>query len=94
MRVIALLSLLFGFLGLGLLDSQTFTHAVMGIIFGAAALGCSLTGARKDYSNLTRCWERRIMAMLGVVLVIVCLLQLPSAYRFQTKFNERSHQRE
>jgi tellurite resistance protein TehA-like permease len=87
MRVIALLSLLFGSLGLGLLDGQTFTHAVMGVIFGAAAFTCSLKSARKDLSKTYR-WEGRVMAALGMILVIACLVQLPSAYRFQKKFNE------
>jgi hypothetical protein len=30
------------------------------------------------------------MAALGLVLALFCVVQLPSAYRFQTKFNERS----
>ena len=90
MRVIALLSLILGFMGLMLLDGQTFTHAVFGILFGAAAFGCGLGSARKDFSNAVCRWEGRIMAGLGLVLVVVCVVQLPSAYRFQTKFNERS----
>ena len=90
MRVAALLSLLFGFMGLMLLDGQTFTHAVMGIVFGVAAAGCGFGSARKDFSNVTCRWEGRMMAALGLVLVVICIVQLPSAYRFQTKFNERS----
>jgi hypothetical protein len=89
MRVVALLSLLFGFMGLMLLDGQTFTHAVMGIIFGAAAFGCGLGSARKDFSNVLCRWEGRVMAGLGLVLVVVCVAYLPSAYRTQTRFNER-----
>lgn len=90
MRVVALLSLLFGFMGLMLLDGQTFTHAVMGILFGVAAAGCGFGAARKDFSNATCRWEGRIMGALGLVLVVICTVQLPSAYRFQTRFNERS----
>jgi hypothetical protein len=90
MRVIAFLSLLFGFMGLVLLDGQTFTHAVMGIVFGAAAFGCGLRSARKDFSNVTCRWEGIVMAVLGLGLALLCVVQLPSAYRFQTKFNERS----
>ena len=89
MRVIALLSLLFGFMGELLLDGQTFTHAVLGIIFGAAAIGCGLGSARKDRTNATCRLEGRIMAALGLALVVFCVIQLPSAYRFQTKFNAR-----
>jgi hypothetical protein len=90
MRVIALLSLLFGFLGLMLLDGQIFTHAVEGLVFGVAAVVCGLVSARREYSNVIRRWEGRIMAALGLVLALFCVVQLPLAYQFQTKFNERS----
>ena len=30
------------------------------------------------------------MAALGLMLALFCVVQLPSAYQFQTKFNERS----
>jgi predicted phage tail protein len=90
MRVIALLSLLFGFMGEMLLDGQTFTHAVFGIIFGAAAITCGLSSAHRDRANATCLWEGRIMAALGLALAVFCVIQLPSAYRFQTKFNDRS----
>jgi hypothetical protein len=73
-----------------LLDGQTFTHAVMGIIFGAAAFGCGLASARKDFSNVAGRWEGRIMAGLGLALIIVCVVYIPMAYHTQAKFNERS----
>jgi hypothetical protein len=87
MRVIALLSLLSGSLGLLILDGQTFTHAVMGIVCGIAAGAAGWASARRDYPNR---WEGRIMAALGLVLALGCVIQLPSAYRGQTKFNELS----
>ena len=90
MRVIALLPLLFGFMGMALLDGQTFTHAVMGIIFGIMAIAGGLGSAHKDYANKERRWLGRIMAGLGLVLALFCAIQLPSAYRTQTRFNERS----
>jgi len=90
MRVVALLSLLFGFMAQMLLDGQTFTHAVLGIACGATAILFGLASAWKDNSGSTRRWEGRIMAALGLVLAVFCVVQLPSAYRFQTKFNERS----
>ena len=89
-RVIALLSLFFGFTGIMLLDGQTFTHAVMGIVFGIAAIWGGLGSARKDYADEGRRWLGRIMAALGLVLAIFCVIQLPSAYRFEKKFNARS----
>jgi hypothetical protein len=90
MRVIALVSLLLGFVGGMLLDGQTFTHAVFGIIFGGAAIACGLLSARRDRANPTCLWEGRILAAIGLALAIICVIQLPSAYRFQTKFNERN----
>lgn len=90
MRVIALLSLLFGFIGLMLLDGQTFTHAVEGIVCGIAAVTCGLLSVSRDHANATCRWEGRIMAALGLVLALFCVVQLPSAHRRQTKFNERS----
>jgi hypothetical protein len=90
MRVIALISLLFGLTLQMLLDGQTFTHAVLGISCGAAAILFGLASSRKDSADSTRRWEGRIMAGLGLVLAVICVEQLPSAYRFQTKFNERS----
>src|SRR5450756_550540 len=92
MRVIALLSLLFGFMGMMLLDGQVFTHAVMGICFGIAAMWNGLASARKDYADQGRRWLGRIMAALGLVLALFCAIQLPSGYRFEKKFNARSRE--
>jgi hypothetical protein len=86
MRVTALLAILFGFLAQMLLDGQVFTHAVFGIISGAAAIVCGLTSARTDPPHR---WFGRIMAGFGLALGIWCLVMLPSAYRFQERFNHR-----
>jgi hypothetical protein len=90
MRVIALLALLFGFMTGMILDGQTFSHAVLGIVCGIVAALSGLTSVRKDYSDKGRRWLGRIMAGLGLALALFCAVQLPSAYRFQAKFNERS----
>jgi hypothetical protein len=92
MRVIAFLSLFFGFTGLMLLDGQTFTHAVTGIICGTVAIGAGLACARKDHANGGRRWGGLGMAALGLVLAVYCVVQLPSAYGFQEKFNTRSRE--
>lgn len=91
MRPIALLCLLFGFLGLGLLDGQTFTHAVTGIVFGSVAVACGMISARRDPPHR---WAGWIMAGLGAFLGIWCLIQIPSAHAFQKKFNDRKEQRQ
>jgi len=90
MRPIALLCLLFGFIGMLLLDGQTFTHAVMGLVFGAVAVACGMVSARRDPPHR---WEGWIMAGLGVCLGVWCIVQLPSAYVFQKRFNDRKEQR-
>jgi len=90
MRPTALLCLLFGFIGLGLLDGQTFTHALMGLVFGAVALVCGMISARRDPPHR---WEGWIMAGLGVCIGIWCIIQLPSAYVFQRQFNNRKEHR-
>ena len=87
MRAIALLGLVFGIAGLGLLDGQVFTHAVMGIIFGVVAVLCGWRAAVLDAPHR---WEGRIMAGLGLILAIFCMIGLPSKYRFEQKFNART----
>ena len=90
MRVAALISFLFGLLGLMLLDGQVFTHAVLGIICGGVTIGCGLASAAKDRLSKARLWVGRGLAGLGVLLVALSIAQLPGAYEFQTRFNERS----
>ena len=86
MRPVALLALVFGVLAQGILDGQTFTHAVFGVVCGFTAIGCGLESARKDRQ---RRLIGRVMAVLGIVLVFWCSILLPSAYRFQKKVNHR-----
>jgi hypothetical protein len=90
MRVIALLSLMFGFIGIMILDGQPFAHAVMGIVFGVAAFACGFGSARRDRASAQCRWEGKTMGILGLILIVVCAVQLPSSYRFQTRFNQRS----
>jgi len=91
MRVIALLCLLFGFFAQGLLDGQTFTHAVLGIVFGAGAVASGLAAARKDRPHRL---EGRILAVLGLALGVWCIIMIPSTYRFQRQFNGSREQRQ
>lgn len=90
MRVIALLALILGFVTQLILDGQTFTHALFGICCGVAALVSGMTVARK---NPPHRWIGRTIAGLGLPLFVWCLITLPSAYRFQQKFNGRRDER-
>jgi hypothetical protein len=90
MRVIALLCLIFGFVMQGVLDGQTFTHAVLGVVFGTVAAACGLLTTRKDPAHR---FVGRFIAVMGVGLGVWCIAVLPSAYRFQKQFNETREQR-
>jgi len=89
MRVVALLSLMFGFIGLMLLDGQVFAHAVMGIVFGLLAVGCGLLSAWRDRVDKVCRRVGGTLAAFGVLLLALSLTELPGAYERQAKFNER-----
>jgi hypothetical protein len=90
-RIIALLALIFGFVSQGLLDGQTFSHAVFGIICGVVVVVFGLAASSQDPAHR---WTGRIMAVLGFTLGVWCLVLLPSAYRFQQHFNHRREERQ
>lgn len=90
MFVLALFCLVFGFTGLLLLDGQVFNHAVIGLICGLATIASGLASARKENANASRRWLGRLMAAFGLGLAVFCINQIPSAYRYQEKFNTRS----
>ncbi|MDB6020093.1 MAG: hypothetical protein JWR19_4582 [Pedosphaera sp.] len=89
-RVIALLSLFFGGIAQLLLDGQTFTHAVIGIGCGVVAAACGVSSVRSEGSNAAFRSEAIIMGILGLALAVFCVIQVPSAYQRQAKFNARS----
>jgi len=51
MRIIALLSLMFRFIEMMILDGQPFSHAVIGVIFDVAAIGCGFASSQKNQTN-------------------------------------------
>jgi hypothetical protein len=75
-----------GALGLLLLDGQTFTHAVFGLICGAIAVVIGLSGDRPGEASTGR-GRLRGVGLAGGLLLAVCLALLPSAYRQQQRFN-------
>jgi len=90
MRVVALLSLIFGFIGLQLLDGQVFTHAVMGVVFGVLAIAGGMWSAWRDRLDKACLRTGRVLAALGVLLLGLSVVQLPGAYERQARFNGRS----
>jgi hypothetical protein len=88
-RVIALLSLMFGVMGLMLLDGQVFTHAMVGIFCGIVAAVCGVVLTRRGGKPR---WTGWIFAILGLTLAIWCGIESPSAYRFQDNFNKKSRE--
>jgi ABC-type Mn2+/Zn2+ transport system permease subunit len=89
MRIIALIALVSGVACGFILDGQVFNHAVIGLLCGVVATACAFGLARTRRMNgksRTGVW---IMACLGLAMVAICLLSLPSAYRSQEKFNKR-----
>jgi predicted histidine transporter YuiF (NhaC family) len=93
MQAIALLCLIFGFMSPLLLDGQPYTHSIQGIFLGGIAIVCGLVSARQSPTRDTR-WGGSIMAILGLILALYLAFQLPSAYRTETRFNQRSKSRQ
>ena len=89
-RVTATLALIIGFMMQPILDGQTFTHAVLGVVCGAAAIAGGVYIVRADRSNRREGWT---IGGLGLVLGLWCLVMLPSAYRYQQKFNDLKKRR-
>jgi hypothetical protein len=88
LRAIALLCLIFGFMAQAIANGQVFTHALFGIGYGIAAIICGLVSVQSNYANKTRRWWGWIMTGLGLMLALSCAVQLPSAQRRQTRFND------
>jgi hypothetical protein len=90
MKALAFLALVFGVLGMMLLNGQFFNNAIIGAVCGTTAFVCGLGAAKKDRADKTRVWEGRIMAALGLAMTIGCLVAMPSAHKAQTRWNERT----
>jgi hypothetical protein len=88
-RVLALLSLMFGVTGLMLLDGQVFTHAMTGIFCGVVAAVCGVVLIRRERESH---WTGWTFLCLGLTLAIWCATESPSAYGFQERFNNMSRQ--
>jgi hypothetical protein len=56
MRAIALLAVIFEFMAQMILDGQTFTHAIFGIVCGVAAVLCGVILRRRDRRYRSESW--------------------------------------
>ncbi len=91
MSAIAFLAVVFGFMAQMILDGQTFTHAIFGIVSGIMAILCGMSLGRRDRRHR---WEGWLWSGLGAALVVWCVALLPSAYQTQEHFNHRRDQRQ
>jgi hypothetical protein len=89
MRVVALLALIPGYCVQFLLDGQLFTHAVIGIVCGLVAVVSGLGSRKGDARHRS---VGLILAGFGLVLALWCVVSLPSAYKFQERFNNRGRE--
>ena len=91
MRAAALICLIAGVPFPLLLNGQTFTNSLIGIAFSSAAVALCVAAERARSLGETT-WSGRIIAVLGVLLAIVLLVQLPAAYTFQNSFNRSTEE--
>ena len=87
MRIIALLTLILGFLAQLILDGQVFDHALFGVLCGLITFTCCIILLRKQSK-----WGIKILAGFGLLLLVLSLLNLPSTYRNQKQFNNKIEQ--
>ena len=85
--IIVLICLCVGVLPLLLLDGQTFTNALAALFFYLVAIVLCARFARDQRTpqGQKRAW--RLATTLVALLALWILLTLPSAYRFQKRFN-------
>ncbi len=87
MHAAALICLILGVLFPLLLNGQTFTNSLIGIAFSSTSVALCVAAERKTHSIRETTWRGRVIAALGVLLAVMLLVQLPSAYTFQSFFN-------
>ena len=87
MRAAALICLIPTVLVPLLLSGQTFTNSLIGIAFASTSVALFVASERKARSIREITWYGRIITGLGVLLSFMLLVQLPSAYTFQSNFN-------
>ena len=81
-------ALIFGAAAPFALNGQQFTNDLFGIICGFTTAVCGLALRRTNEANAAERRDGLVMAVLGIVLALALLPQLPSAYRSQAQFNQ------
>jgi hypothetical protein len=88
----ALLLLFLGFFPQLMLDGQTFTRDIMGIVFFSTAVFLALRLIRASRTGRVGLWACRLVAVIGTLFSALLTLQLHESYRFQTRFNSKMQQ--
>jgi hypothetical protein len=86
----ALVSLLFGLMIPSMLNGQTFTNNLVGIGFTIAAIALAHGPARDTLSSKASRLLGRAVLIVSVLLTVLLVAQLRTAYRFQAEFNRRA----
>jgi hypothetical protein len=76
-----------GFAFPALLNGQTFSNGLVGLACAATAVGLVLNDGQGH--GTSHRFARRVVVVLGSLLAVLLVAQLPSAYRFQVKFNQK-----
>jgi hypothetical protein len=70
-----------------LLNGQTFTNSIVGIVFlCATVIRCVVLERRADVDDKIYV-SRRVVASLAVLVMVIVSLQLPANYERQNRFN-------
>ena len=71
-----------------LLNGQTFTNGIVGIVFlSASAVRCVILERRAGVDDDEYVY-RRIVAGLCVIIIVMLILQMPANHEFQSQFNQ------
>jgi hypothetical protein len=89
LRVMQLICLLVCFAFLLVRKGEPFTHCLEGIFFAGLLIACGLANIYGTSSPTGRL-AGRILAVLGLILVLWLGMQLPAAYRAERELNQQS----
>lgn len=71
-----------------LLNGQTFTNSIIGILCLSVSVAICLFSEYQATADSKGGVSRRIVGGLSVFVIVRLLMQMPSNYEFQTRFNQ------